>query len=112
MLFGVKSSRLFLNFYERGANMQNPVKGFERFNTVHDADDILNDVTIIEQSDMTVASSTSIVQRYVMDSNGKTNKYVYIGKILKKNAAGQTICIQTTYNGPDLPSWVPAGLIE
>lgn len=73
------------------------------------------DVTIITRPDMVVASTMTIHNRYFTNTSdsvrGQSTPYMWVSKVIGKNASDETIFIKTTYVGKNRPKGLPESAV-
>lgn len=92
----------------------NPIKGFERHPIVHDAEDVYNDVVVMENADMVITKAEKIAMRYANDTYSKnpTTDVMWLEKELGYNANNDVIYVKTIGKTKAPPSWVPAAILS
>ena len=70
-------------------------------------DNQYGEITVIEFSDMTIASTDRIASKYIDESNN----IIWLEQELGKNAGGDVIYIKVLSRSSDKPSWIADGII-
>jgi len=72
-------------------------------NTIKDyADDYLS-ISVFEKSDLAIASTERIAEKYI----DETNETIWVDSQLGKNAAGETVYLKILSESSSKPSWIP-----
>ena len=78
--------------------------GEEIYPISQDAGDVYNELTVIERSDLAVASTYRIAD---LNRNKRNNHSVWTVREIGKNAADEVVYVKIIYNAEQKPSWVP-----